>query len=1305
MYKKFLFPLIAVALTLSTQAQTTAVSFHSTNNNYWQMKTESVTDNVGTANIIIRTSQPRQTFKGWGTCFNELDYDAWSLLSTADRELFVKRVFNPNGDLRLNVGRIPVGASDYANDWYSCDETPADGTTTVSYDGTEYTVPNYATDFAMEHFTIDRDRQKVIPSIKLALAENPDMIFWASPWSPPSWMKINKHYAQLKTDTNGCPFGVAPYDNDQFIDDPAYYNAYCLYFDKFIQAYKGEGINITGLAYQNEAYSNTAYPGCSWKAATTGKFLGQYLGPYMAEHQPNVQLIVGTMNTRFYDIYQTILNSTGVSNYCSQVGFQWEGGQQVANVARDYPGYELVQTESECGSGTFDWNAAAHTFYLCNHYLANGVTTYTYWNAILIDRGYSTWGWRQNALVQVGSSTNNARYCPEYYAYKHYTHLIPQGSQILTCDEGNLVTSALTPDGNVVVIVGNNGSAEKTLTIDIDGKALVCTLAPYSFASYVVGTEATVAKMLKSEAQGLMDVESASLTSAQTSALTTAISANTYSALVAAVADVESHNTIHNPSFTTDASGWTVANVAGSGDFMQATVQGKTCFNNWSKNFTSLDIHQDLSGLAPGIYTITAKSLCGEGNINDQHVYAETSTHLLTSPVKADDVWSADHWETQTTAPIYVAEGDYLRVGYASTSGGGTKGWFCVTDFELTRIGDLTGDFDLSVGRKADVLAAAKEAYRTVADEARLLAADETYVESYRTELSALIATQASQLNGITVTALVSNLQRELEQQMVIVRAHLAATDFTATSLAEGTFLLWDVTASQFLNYTPAATNEPALSDTPTCFILASNGEGTYSIKYVDVNYLKIGVWKGRYIFGDATDANNTKWVFTSVAGKTNHYTISTSDYAETGTSGTYYINGYNATLTAADAHEFILVTAQEYVRRSGNATFMVSNATTSASTGWTRDNNQAAGYVEQPAAIQSDVHTGAGISHWRGSAISNSNLIYQTISDLPAGTYKLEAYAAATVWNSNNGNDNRSGVNLFMAGTSTSEETAVTTANYGKYTLYYTLAKGETLSLGLRAGASNQNNWIFLSDVTLTYYGQRLVLDENYDRAPEGTDVDVLLQRTFYEGWNTLVLPFALTSSQISDLLGEDAEVATFTSAETRQDGSLDVRFTKVNAIEANQPCLVYVPADVTVKRTITNVNCIPATAPKTSGTALCFTGTYSAYAKGYSPLTTADYILGTGNTFKLATSRHAIKAYRAYLSNNSSSGAKANMISFSVNDTETGITEEFVNCKSVNNRFFYDLQGRKIVNSKSVNSPLPKGIYITNGKKIIAK
>lgn len=1291
--RKLLPFLFLLPLNIQAQNATTAVGFVSTNGSYWRMQTRQLTDNVGLAQVVIRTDQPQQTMKGWGTCFNELDYDAMQLLSAADRDLFVKRAFNPNGDLRLTVGRISVGASDYANDWYSCDETAADGT---NADGT----PNYATDFSMEHFTIERDLQKVIPSIKLALAQQPAMTFWASPWSPPQWMKTNKHYAQRRTDTNWCPFDVPPLTNNQFIDNPDYYNAYCLYFDKFIQAYKGQGINITGLAYQNEAYSYTPYPGCSWKAATTAKFLGKYLGPYMAEHQPDVSLIVGTFNTNNWDVYNTILSDADVSKYCKQVGLQWEGGQQISNIRKSFPDYELVQTESECGSGTFDWNAAAHTFQLCNHYLANGVTSYTYWNAILKDLGYSTWGWRQNALVQVSTSTNKATYCPEFYAYKHYTHFIPAGSKILTCDEKNLVTSALTPDGNVVVIAGNDGSAGKTLTVDIDGKALVLELPAKSFSSYVVGTEEGVAKMLKSEALGLVDIEGASLTTDQTTALNAAISANTYEKLLPAIAAVQSdaHVELLNPSFTSGADYWTIANVAAGGDFKAATIMGKPCYNNWSNNFTSLDVHQDLNGLTPGLYNVSAKSLCGEGNINDQHVYAETSTHLVASPVKADDVWSADHWETQTTETIYVAEGDYLRVGYASTSGGGTKGWFCVTDFVLTRVGELGDDFDLSLNRKPDPLNAAHEAYQKVADDARLLTVDEAYDENERAALADLIESQKTILASVTTVAMVGNLQRELEAQMEQVRASAYATSYTPSAVGEGTFLLYDVNACQFLNYNG---NSAALSDLPTRMVLSSNGENTYAIKYVDKNYLKIGTWNGQYMWTDATSADHTKWIFTPVTDKANTYLISAKDYDETAVSGTYYINGGNASTVSAEAHEFILITPLDYIQHTGDASFMLQSPviTSATNSGWLRDNNNASGYAEQPAAIQSDAHTGYGISHWAGSARTNTKLIYQTVSDLPAGTYRLEAYAAATVWNNNNGTDNRTGVTLFAEGITT-KETAVTTATYAKYTVYYTLGEGEELTVGLRAGDSNQNNWIFLSDVTLTYCGNRLVLDENYHEAPEGTDVDVLLQRTFREGWNTVCLPFGLTATQLTDLFGEDAKVATFVSAEQVAE-DIEVTFQKADATEANEPFLLYVPADRTINRTIKNVDCSPVGIPCADGKALSFMGTYAAYANGTSPINEDDYIIGEGQTFRRATEGEGIKAYHAYLISNLLSGTQPDVVSFRVIDDTAGVTPIRPSTDGEHVQYF-DLIGRRIP-APSAASSHAKGIYIVKGAKVI--
>ena len=1198
----------ALALTacLAAKAQNKAISFHSSNGNYWRMKTEKVSASTGTAQITISTTADRQqTIKGWGTCFNELDYDAWSLLSESDRTLFNKRVFNPNGDLRLNVGRISVGASDYACDWYSCDETSYDGTNS---DGTK----NYATDFTMEHFTIERDRQKVIPSIKAAQAENPNMTFWASPWSPPQWMKTNKHYAQRVTSTNGCPFGVPPFENDQFIDDERYYNAYCLYFDKFIQAYKAEGINITALAYQNEAYSNTPYPGCSWTAATTGKFLGKYLGPYMAEHQPDLTLIVGTMNTNRYDVFKTILESEGVSTYCKQVGFQWEGGQQIANIRRDFPGFELVQTESECGSGTFDWNAAAHTFQLCNHYLANGVTTYTYWNAILKDNGASNWGWVQNALVQVNSTSKTAKYCPEFYAYKHYTHLIPAGSVILKCDESNLLTSALTPDGNVVIVIGNEGSSEKVLTVNVDGTMLTCTVAPKSFASYVVGTEENVTKVLKSEAQGLADIESASLTSEQQSALSAALSSGTYDDLFAAVAEVGTHKELMNANFTSGADYWTVNNVAASGDIKAATVLGKTCFNNWSNNFTSLGIYQDLFGVEPGLYTVTAKSVCGEGNITDQHVYIETSTHLAKSPVKADDTWDAAHWETQTTPVIYVAEGDYLRVGYASTSGGGTKGWFCVTDFVLTRVGDLTTDFDMEANRKSDL------------------------------------------------------------------------TTLAPQEVGAGTYFLYDLTSRQFLNYDHSSSNFPQLSDTPTRITLSSNGEGTYAIAFDEVNYsngnyLKIGTWNGRFIFNDATDANHTKWTFNAVAGKNNTYTISSDTYAETALSGAYYIAGANASANWAEAHEFMLVSMGDYVAYTGNASPALVNAATSdTKRGWSRDNNSASGYAEQPSAIQSSVHTGYGISHWRASAVSNSNLIYQTVSGLPAGLYTLQAYAATTVFNDNKGNANKPGCYVFA----NDAEVEVTTANYGLYTVNFTLAEGAQLTLGLKAKQNEGNNWCFLSDVKLTYLGDHLTIDEDQsEAAPLFDGVNVKLHRTLSaDYWNTFCLPFSLTAQQLASSPLSGAAIKQYDHVE----GNV-MYFADATEIVAGRPYLVK-PASTIENPLFSGVSTTVQEGATEGTESFQFKGLLTR--KGYAALGTTSCYLSTSGSVKQLTSG-SLKGMRAYFVNTSSSSAR---IAFG-SDESVGIESIVVPVSSA----LYDLSGRRVMPGQA------RGIVIKDGVKLV--
>lgn len=70
---------------------------------------------------------------------------------------------------------MPIGANDFSLDWYSYNETDKD--------------------FEMKDFSVSHDEQTLIPFIQAVLKYNPDMKLWASPWCPPSWMKVNKHYA------------------------------------------------------------------------------------------------------------------------------------------------------------------------------------------------------------------------------------------------------------------------------------------------------------------------------------------------------------------------------------------------------------------------------------------------------------------------------------------------------------------------------------------------------------------------------------------------------------------------------------------------------------------------------------------------------------------------------------------------------------------------------------------------------------------------------------------------------------------------------------------------------------------------------------------------------------------------------------------------------------------------------------------------------------------------------------------------------------------------------------------------------
>lgn len=123
----------------------------------------------GAADLAF-TGEIHQNIEGFGGCFNELGFEALNLLAAEDRSAVLHSLFHPEGDHKFSICRLPIGASDYALEWYSLNET----------DG----------DYAMEHFSIERDRKYLIPYIREALKLNPELKLFASPWSPPTWMKF-----------------------------------------------------------------------------------------------------------------------------------------------------------------------------------------------------------------------------------------------------------------------------------------------------------------------------------------------------------------------------------------------------------------------------------------------------------------------------------------------------------------------------------------------------------------------------------------------------------------------------------------------------------------------------------------------------------------------------------------------------------------------------------------------------------------------------------------------------------------------------------------------------------------------------------------------------------------------------------------------------------------------------------------------------------------------------------------------------------------------------------------------------------
>jgi glucosylceramidase len=436
----------------------------SAQNAYW-VKGQATQVTSGTADLNVDKNTTYQSWDGFGGTFNEMGWDALSVVSSEIPNA-LKYLFHATEGANFVYGRIPLGASDYSMTWYTLDDT--------------------AGDYAMDKFSIARDKEKLIPFIKEAVKVRPDIHLWASPWVVPDWMKSG---SAMKSDAQTM-------------------GAHALYMARFVEEYAKEGLKIEAIHPQNEP----GYGRVSWTQSQLIDFMKKYLGPKLVERNLTTEVWCGTMSKADNGGYDmAIALATAADADAMKVvkgfGLQWNLHDAVVTLAATKA--PVMQTEHRCGNYNFDspyWDKSRYSsskaqndhlygeesWQIIRDWIVSGVNSYCAWNMVLDTVGKSLDGWPQNALLVVDRSAKKLIVTPAYYVFRHFSYYIAPGATRIGATAstdaykganktkygpGKATYDAVNafafknPDGTIIVQLYNKGASSTKTTVGV-GSAL-----------------------------------------------------------------------------------------------------------------------------------------------------------------------------------------------------------------------------------------------------------------------------------------------------------------------------------------------------------------------------------------------------------------------------------------------------------------------------------------------------------------------------------------------------------------------------------------------------------------------------------------------------------------------------------------------------------------------------------------------------------------------------------------------------------------------------------------------------------------
>lgn len=400
--------------------------------------------------ISLDSGKRSQEMLGFGAAFTDAACYMISQMDPAKRQVLLADLFGPDG-LRLSVGRICIGASDYSRYAYSYDDS-------------------VDPDPDLLRFSIDHDRDYILPTLLAAQKVNPDLFFFACPWSPPGWMKAN-----------GSLLGGSMRKK--------YFAAYAQYFVKFLLAYAKEGIKVRAITVQNEVDTDQdgRMPAALWGQEYEIEFVKKYLGPALQQAELETKIWMLDHN---YNLWGRALDELSDPDFNKLVdGVAWHayGGtpEAMTRVHDAFPTKNAYWTEGgpsyrnpEYATDWLRWSG------INTGILRNWAECIVGWNLALDEQGRPNIGPAFcGGLVTIDSQSHEVSACSgQYWAFAHYSKFIQRGGHVISSESKlpDIDHVALeNPDGSHILVVTNRGLEQKILC-QIAKKALELPLEAQS---------------------------------------------------------------------------------------------------------------------------------------------------------------------------------------------------------------------------------------------------------------------------------------------------------------------------------------------------------------------------------------------------------------------------------------------------------------------------------------------------------------------------------------------------------------------------------------------------------------------------------------------------------------------------------------------------------------------------------------------------------------------------------------------------------------------------------------------------------